>query len=282
VPAVTRADPLALLWDEQRRASEASEALAADGKPGEAADRLKALLAENPDSPEVNYNLGTYLLQDKKLEEGREQLGRLAEKDGPHQAFARYNIAGSYALEKKKDEARAAYAGLIRDLTRKSERTEAEEALLRAARENLARLADPSQDQQQNQQPQDQQGGGGGQDQKKNDQGKSGKPNEQNDGNDQKEKEKKEQDQKTEGQDSGEEQKKEGKDPEEKGDGKNEEQPRQIPRSGRRPFKEREEMGEDEAKRILEALKQREGALQKKFLKNQNPEGKVSEDGKDW
>jgi len=50
------------------------------------------------------------------------------------------------------------------------------------------------------------------------------------------------------------------------------------------PFKERDNMGEDDAKRILGALKERESDLQKKFLKDQVKGGKVKIDdaAKDW
>src|SRR5690606_15584402 len=96
----------------------------------EAVDALKTLQAENPDSPELSYNIGTYLLNDKKSRQGREQLDRLRSESGPLRELALFNSAGSFALEGKKDEARAEYAELIQRLGRKPNRSKAEEELL--------------------------------------------------------------------------------------------------------------------------------------------------------
>ena len=57
-----QAGPISFFWDKDRKASEHSAGLAKDGKFAEAAEALQSLQAENPDSPEVNYDIGTYLL----------------------------------------------------------------------------------------------------------------------------------------------------------------------------------------------------------------------------
>lgn len=86
--------------------------------------------------------------------------------------------------------------------------------------------------------------------------------------------------------DEGKEEKKEGKgDDKQKNEGDQGKQGGQLPpRRGGQPFKERDNMGEDDAKRILGALKEREGNLQKKFLKDKVKGGKVTVDdaAKDW
>ncbi len=279
-----QASPLEIFWDAQRKAAETSHELALQGKPAEAADRLKELLAENPDSPELNYNIGTYLIEDKKYEPGREQLARLLDKNNPQRPLALHNVAGSYALEGKKAEARANYSSVIRELGKKTSLSESEQQVLESARKNLARLADPKQDPQ-NQQNQEEKKEEGDQ------QGKDGKPKESDkseDGKDQKDgksgDEKKDQEgEKPEDKENKEDQK-EGKDQEGK-DGKKEEEEKQKlpPKRGKQPFKERDNLSEGDAKQILETLKQREGVLQKKFLQKQGAAGsEENEHDKDW
>jgi len=53
---------------------------------------------------------------------------------------------------------------------------------------------------------------------------------------------------------------------------------------GRAPFRERDNISEDDAKRILEALKDRESSLQKHFLKQKEDgsKGYGNDNGKDW
>jgi len=291
------AGPISFFWNKDRKASDQSEKLAKEKKFGEAADSLKPLQADDPDNPAVNYDIGTYLLADKKAQQGREQLGHLRNADGILRDTALYNIAGSYAEEGKKEEARASYAELIQHLQSKSQLTKEEAALLAQAKRNVARLADPSQPPpQQQQQQQQQQQGGGGDDKKdqKNDQSK------QDDKKDQQKKDDKngkgEKDQKKDDKGKDEQKKDEKKDDkgqdkkDDQGGGGKQEPPQgnqaqQLPpRHGGQPFKERDDMGEEDAKRILGALKERESDLQKRFLKNSAKGGRVNADdaAKDW
>lgn len=303
-----QANPLSFLWSKERKASEQSRALAGENKYAEAVDALKALQAENPDSPELNYNIGTYLIQDKKAEMGREQLNRLRSADGSLREMALFNSAGSYAQDGKKEEARADYAELIGLLSRQRALSKEETQLLDLAKKNVARLADPNQapqpKQQQNRQDQNQGGGGdkkenkpnggggGGDNKDKNDQQKddkkdqSGKDdkNKDKDGKNQdkdKEKDKQGDQDKNKDSENGDDQKKK----EDQKDGQQkQDQGQQRPTHGKQPFQERDNMGEEDAKRILGTLQERESTLQKKFLKNRTKGGKVNVDDatKDW
>lgn len=302
LPAWAEASPLSFLWDKEKRAFDGSQRLAAEGKPDEAVNNLKELLAENPDDPELNYDIGAFLLEGKKADEARTQWQRLVDRPNPLREKALYNIAGSYAQEGKKEPARAAYGELIRFLQGK-ERNAEDQRLLDDAKKNLARLSE----QQQQQQQQNQSGEGGGQDQQPKDQEKKNDPGKQdqqkgqgqdkdpgknqdkkdNQDNSDKKEEKKdgkgEDEKKDQNQGKGEQPKPE----QESGEGdqdKQEQSPPKGMRRGRAPFKEKSNMGEADAKQILDALKDRETGLQKKFLKNKGKEGNFSDDDgtKDW
>jgi Ca-activated chloride channel family protein len=317
--ARAEAGPISFFWNKDRKASDKGEQLAKEKKFAEAADSLKPLQAEDPDKAEVNYDIGTYLLADKKAQLGREQLEHLRNADGPLRDVALYNIAGSFAEEGKKEEARTTYAELLQHLQSKTTLNAAESALLEQTRRNVARLADPSQSPPpppQQRQPNPQSGGGGGGDpkddqkkpddkkdqdkkeQEKKDQDKKGgqgdqkkdekKPDEKKDDKGQPDQKKEE---KKDDKGQGDQKKDEKKD--DKGDGKDKPPPPESqgqnapelpPRKGGQPFKDRDNMGEDDAKRILGALKERESDLQKKFLKNSVKGGRVNADdaAKDW
>jgi Ca-activated chloride channel family protein len=313
-PARAHAGPISFFWNKDRKASEQSHALAQQKKYSDAVDVLKGLQAENPDSPELNYDIGTYLLADKKGRLGREQLSHLRNADGILRDMALFNTAGSYAQEGMKDEARAAYAELLEHLGRKQKLADAESALLAEAKRNVARLADPAQapqpqpdksDQQQQSQgggdsQKQQSQGGQGQDQKKDqpqngDKNKDEKQGDQPKGgqkpNDEKKKgdegEKKDEKKGDQGKDEKkkEQEKDQGQEPKQGQQGQEGKNQDSLPaRRGGQPFRERDEMGEEDAKRILGALRERESDLQKKFLKNQVKGGRVNADdaAKDW
>ncbi|MGZ3712799.1 MAG: hypothetical protein ACXVBE_13630, partial [Bdellovibrionota bacterium] len=325
---------LSFLWDKEKKINEEGRVLSEAGKPEAAADQLKILQAENPDSPAVNYNLGTYLLEAKKIEEGREQLNRVAKDKNYFQSEAQYNLAGSYMLEKKRPQAIAGYADLIRQLEHKGTLIGKEKEILKKAKENLALLSQEEQknpqqqqgdsqqqqnnDQQKDQQQKDQQkqGSGGGEGDKKEDkkdekkddkkdQDNKDQKDKKDEGKDQKkpEEDKKPGEEKKPGEDKkpgegdqnepkeGDQKKEKDQKPEENKseqpiDGKQgkDKQQNMPPRHGGTPFRERDNISESDAKRILESLKQQEGDLQKKFLKMNGKKSKVPEDenGQDW
>lgn len=307
LPVHANANPLSLLWNKEKRIGAKSQELSQEGKPEAAADQLKILQAENPDSSAVNYNLGTYLLEAKKLEEGREQLGRVAKDKNYLQAEALYNLAGSYMLEKKRPQAIAGYADLIRRLEKKSPLIEKEKEILKKARESFAHLSQEEQknpQQQQGQDQQKQQGQDGDQEKKDQQQpGKGGEGDKKEDSKDKKSEDskgdgKEKKDEKKDGE--GKKQEKENKPGEGKDEKKDESQKNEPssqdgqqgkdkqqnmpPRRGGTPFRERDNISESDAKRILESLKQQEGELQKKFLKKNGKNSKVVDDGsgQDW
>lgn len=301
LPTHANANPLSFLWNKEKRIGVQSQELSQEGKPEAAADQLKVLQAENPDSSAVNYNLGTYLLEAKKLEEGREQLGRVAKDKNYFQAEALYNLAGSYMLEKKRPQAIASYADLIRRLEQKKPLIEKEKEILKKARESFAHLSQEEQknpQQQQGQDQQKQQGQDGNQDKKDQQQQQQGKGGEGDKKEDSKGDGKEKKDEKKDGEDK--KQEKENKPGEGKDEKKDESQKNEPssqdgqqgkdkqqnipPRRGGTPFRERDNISESDAKRILESLKQQEGELQKKFLKKNGKNSKVVDDGsgQDW
>lgn len=261
--------PLSFFWDAERKASEESKALAQEGKTEEAAARLKQLQAENPDSPELAFNMGTYLLGGGNKEEARKQLQRLGEKGGKLSNEALFNLAGSLAQDKKTEEARGVYGDVLKNLRNKKELSPEDQSLLDLTRKNLAHLAQQNKEnqKQQNKDKQDQNGSGQNDKKDQKDKENSGK------GDDKK-------DQKKEEQKKEEEKKEQEKKDQEKKDGGNE--PKQM--SGQKhPYKERDNMSEEDAKKVLEALKQRETNLQRKFLKEKEDGAKQpKQTGKDW
>ena len=308
-----QASPLSFLYDKERRASEEAKTLAQEGKVDEAVGVLNRLMAENPDSAALNYNVGTYLLQGNKGEEGRQQLQRLQNAPGIFHYSGKFNVAGSLASEGKKEEARAAYADLISELTAKPSLSKEEQQILELAKKNVSRLADPQQQPPKNQ-PQEQQKQDQKNEQDKKDQGQKGQQGEnkdQKDSKDQKPEDKKDEqkkedqkDNKGEGKDSdkkdqsqdgkngeqkkedkpGEENKKEDqKDGEQGKDQEKKQQPQKLPPKGRQPFKERDNLSEDSAKRLLQELKLNETSLQKRFLQRKD-RGNEKRNGsdKDW
>ncbi|NUM88502.1 MAG: VWA domain-containing protein [Bdellovibrionales bacterium] len=95
--------------------------------------------------------------------------------------------------------------------------------------------------------------------------------------------EKKDQKQQQGGQNSEGDQKKNQQDSEDSGDQKKK-QPSQAPQegSGKKPFQEREDLSEQDARKMLETLRGQEGRIQRKFLKKKGENSKVGVHGKDW
>ncbi len=268
-----QASPFSFLWDKEKRTFDASQKLAEEGKTEEAVNQWNELLAESPDSPEINYNIGTLLLEGKKGDEGRVPLQRLLNHENPLRHRALFNIAGSYATEEKKEQARATYAELIDSLRKLPNPSTEDQELLQMAVENLKRLADPQKNPQ-----------GGGQN------NQQPPPQENPENKDQKKQENKSQqgqDNKDPSEDKKNEDEKDKKDQNQDNKDQNPEQKPPEPKGlqKKRPnFQEKNNMGEDDAKRMLEALKQRENNLQKRFLKNKDKgsERPDNANDKDW
>lgn len=275
-----------------------------------AQSELKTLLAMNPDSPLLIYDLAYVLAVSKQMGDARALFEKLKESSSPLNWMSEFNTAGTYALEQNSDQARVGYARLVYRLERKDDKTSKEAEILVEAKRALQKLDSgeekkQNQDSKQDQKKSEDQKSDSKQDPKK---GNSGSPDnkkgEGKDGNDQKKDEqdsKKPDDQKKQGDQkkqsdqknpddqkkddqskapqNGDEQKKE---PEKEGD----QQKKSAPTSkrGRQPFKERDNMSESEAKQILEALKEREKNLKKRLLKKMMKEDKVDGDvqDKDW
>ncbi len=302
------AGPVDFLYDEQKRNYLRSQELSAAGKTEEAAQQMKELLAENPDSESIALNLGIYNGQAKKVEEAEKQFERVIQKNGSLKDEALFNAAGNYAANGKIEEARGKYADLLESLEKKRELSSKDQELLEKTRINLAKLYSnpPPQNQQKNP------SGGGGdsnKDQNSNqqnaegDKGKDGdsqqkkdEKDKQDSGKDQKDSEKQDKDgskdkdeqqnkdQKDDGQsdsDKNNESDKEGQDDQK-------EEKKNAPMAGGNPDKKKylkkNNMEEQDAKRLLEALKQRESGIQKKFMRfnGKGDETLREENDKDW
>lgn len=258
------------LGDETRKKSAAAKRAFESGKAGESAKMLQDLQIESPNSPEIAYGLGTSLLKAGKVEEGRRLLQEVpnigsGKQNGDTLTFlSAFNVAGSYAEEKKFDEAAQRYASLLQALQEKQSLNEAEKKILFETQKNLEMLTREEQKQQQQKKdnkdeskPQDQQ--------KKDDQGNQNKKeSNQSQSNDDKSKNK---DNKNS---SGKEDEKPKEDEKKQDDQKkkeNEKKEQRIETRRRKEFKENETLSASDAKKLLETLKQQEQLLQKKFLK---------------
>ena len=240
------------LWDKNKQLSEEALRKYQAGKFSEATDILKSLQVENPNSSITSFDFGTSLLKEKKYEEGRATLSEAAKANDIGALAARFNAAGSYAEEQKNPEAQSLYSELIHDLSVEKNRNKAQDQLLERAKKNLEMLSNKEQQNQQKQQ-------------NKQDQKKEQKPE------DKKESKPKEQQDQKNG---------EPKEPKkEQGEQDKKEYDHQ-----KHPFQERQDMSEQDAKRMLEALKQQESGTQKKFLKKLEKQSKVKENesGNDW
>lgn len=246
--------PQSALWDKNRRLSEEALEQYKAGKFSDATEILKSLQVENPSSPVVAYDLGTSLLKDKKYEEGRNTLSEAAKAEGLPGLISRMNIAGSYAEEKKLADAQSEYSSIIHDLAHQEHLNQGEQALLEQAQKNLELLSPQEQKQQQQKDQQEQQQNQ--QKQKEQDQ--------------QKQKQKQDQaKQNPELQDQNKEQKgQEDKDYDMR----------------HKPFEDRQDMSEQDAKRMLQALKQQENSVQKKFLRKLGNDSNLRkhESTQDW
>jgi Ca-activated chloride channel homolog len=268
-------NPPSWLADSERKAFYEAEALIKEGKAEEAALRLAPLLAENPKAEDIRFNVGSMLAEGGKKEEGQKQLDALTKESKKLSLEAAFNSAGASGKEKKNDEVRARYAELLWRM----QQAGMESPLNEKIKNNLLALAEESKNQKNQDQNQPSQGGGEGQnkDQQQPQNSAEGDSKSESKADSQKD----QQDQKpaegTEEKDQPQEQQgKEAQPPPEQGN--------EPPRRGRKPFKEQENLSEADAKNILETLNQREGNLQKKFLKRKEPRDRESEndDSQDW
>ncbi len=305
LPSYAHSSPLDFLYDSTKRNYKRSQDLAAEGKPEEAANQMKELLAENPEDESIALNLGIFNGKAKKVEEANQQFDRIIQKNTKWKSEAKFNSAGTFAQSGKIEEARSRYAELLSELQQKVELSKEEERLLRKARVNLSKLSQNPQNQQQNQSPNGQ-GGQGGQgnqgsgsnnsQQNQNDQNSNQEQNKDDKKNDGSRKNDQGSDQsnssskdneKKDGKNEDKENENESKNPQDgqgdKNEGENGEEDKkdeqntsqgsssQAPMAGGNPNKQKylkkNYMEESDAKRILEALKQRESSLQKKFMR---------------
>lgn len=317
-PSEAFSGPLDYLYDSTKRNYKRSLELAEAGKPEEAANQMKELLAENPEDESIALNLGILNGKAKKTEEANQQFDRLIQKNTKWKSQAKFNSAGTFGSIGKAEEARSRYAELLSELQQKPELSKEEEQLLQQARINLSKLSQNQQQQNQSSSgPNGQSGSGSNENESKGGSGENGQGsqdqkqnNQSNQGDGKGKEEKQNQSQNSEssnGQDKDKEKKNDSSNPsdgpEDSNDSKNadesegeneEDQNRQesqgssAPMASGNPNKQKylkkNYMEESDAKRILEALKQRESSLQKKFMRF---EGKGNEDlrdnnEKDW
>jgi arylsulfatase A-like enzyme/Tfp pilus assembly protein PilF len=78
--------------------------MAKDGRPGEAVDVVRRIVATDPDIPDAYFTLGSLLAQDEKLTEAIEAFKQLLERK-PDEAFAALNVTRLYERMGRLDEA---------------------------------------------------------------------------------------------------------------------------------------------------------------------------------
>ncbi len=249
-----RAD--SIFYSHEKNKSNQALELLKQGKADAAADLYRELQVEHPDSPELNYNLGTSLATSENKDEARRILGSL--KGTPFEYLGKMNAAGAFAEENKIPEAKAAYAQMIRELEKNPSRTADQEKLLMDAKKRLEYLAQENSNGKSNQQKQQQNQQQQKQPQNQNSKDSSGSSSEN------KEKEKTEQNNQQQQQ------------------GQGQASPEEEKARKKREANDRQSMSESEADRILETLNNDESQIEKKFLKKKVEKGKVSNNEKDW
>ena len=181
--------------------------------------------------------------------------------------ISRFNIAGSYGTEKNFGSAIKEYASLIEKYNEVEKLSPVEQVVLEQAKKNIEYLF-KEQEKEKEKQKQDQQKKQE-KDKDKQDKKKDGSGSENQD---EKNEKKKDENQKSK---SGEDKKgDEEKDSDQK--------PKKPNFSKRKKFKGNERLDAKTAKRILEALKNKEQMLQKKFLNDKGKRRRRGSSGKDW
>jgi arylsulfatase A-like enzyme/Tfp pilus assembly protein PilF len=87
--------------------------LAKDGRPGEAVDIVRGIIAGDPDIPDAYFTLGSLLFQDKRLGEAVEAFKQVLERK-PDEGFAALNVARLYEQMGRFDEAERFAAEYLR------------------------------------------------------------------------------------------------------------------------------------------------------------------------
>ena len=228
-----------------RRAQEHLE----KGEKDKAAESLEEALRfyrdaeiEKPESPELSYNLGNVMHQQEKYQDALERYYRaLGSEEIEHQAFSYYNLGNTFYRSGKYPEAIQAYQKCL-ELTPDDEDAKYN---LEFVRKKMKEMLDKEQQRQQNQQQQQQQS------------------------------EQQEQQQQTQQQ----QQQQEQQDQEQEGQNQPQE-PEQQQQQRQEQMEPKEGMTEEEAERILNALKDDEKELLKK--QKRAPRGQGRRGGKDW
>ena len=196
---------------------------------------------EKPESPELSYNLGNVMHQQEKYQDALERYYRaLGSEEIEHQAFSYYNLGNTFYRSGKYPEAIQAYQKCL-ELTPDDEDAKYN---LEFVRKKMKEMLDKEQQRQQNQQQQQQQ-----------------------------QSEQQEQQQQTQ------QQQQEQEDQEQEGQSQPQE-PEQQQQQRQEQMEPKEGMTEEEAERILSALKDDEKELLKK--QKRAPRGQGRRGGKDW
>jgi Ca-activated chloride channel family protein len=238
-------------WDRQKIVFEEAKQFLAANDPAQVSRVLQEEQARSTGSTVLDYNAATAMAHEGRREEAEHSLSEATLKaDKDLSPYAWFNLGGLAAKDKDTGASARALYESIKELEAKPTLTEDERQLLTQARKNIEIISDPqkqpqdSKEEEKKQEPQDQ---------KKDDSGKPDKP-EEKDGDDKKPSDDKES------------------------------QPSQKKSNKPQPFAERQDLSEQDAKRILESLKAQEIGLQKKLLKDQfnNEKGEAISNGKDW
>lgn len=237
-----------------------------DGKPDKAIEEYDKALNEAPESPEAYFNKGNAYLKQEDFESAQASyqtaLGLL--KDDKQKAATLHNLGNTYLKQQKPKEAKEAYQQALR-LNPKDNDTRYNLAL---ANKMLQKQEQEQKDQNQEQEKEDKEQEGEDDQQKQQDQQKEGEDQEN------KKKEGQEEESKEDKQQEKEDQQNEG-----KGE-KSDDQKANEQEKGAQPTQEGQ-LSQEEAERILEALKNEEQKLQEQLMLKKH-KGERRNLDKDW
>lgn len=267
-----------VFWDKLHKDTETAKQLLLDKRAADATKVLQQEQAKDPSSALLNYNVATSMANEDRFDDAAKALDDPSiTSDAKLKNFAKFNAAGIAAKKKDNDTAASLLFDTIRSLEKKATLDQDEHKLLAQARKNLEVLLSPAQQQKnkdekekedkKKEQSEQQKDKGNSQDQKKSNDG-SGSDSSKDNGKDKKDADKnRETDKKQDG-------------------SKPENGEPQPPSKNKKQFDERKDLSEQDAKRILESLKNQESNLQKRLLKSQIEKPKDKQDAqkndKDW
>lgn len=237
-----------------------------DGKPDKAIESYQKALEEAPESPEAHFNLGNAYYKQKDYEKATASYQTAAGlfKDDKQKAEALHNIGNSYFDQEKFKEAKEAYQQALR-LNPNDNDTRYNLAM---ANKMLQKKEEEQDEQNQDQEKQDKEQDEENQQEQQKEQKDQGEQEQQ----DEQEGEEKQSDDKNSQEKEGDQKESKPEDSKDGGDQEKEAQPQAV----------EGQLSKEEAKRMLEALKNEEQKLQERLMLMQKKKGDRKNLEKDW